>query len=157
MIEDSAQIAIFAAGCFWGVEHSFDQLDGVLSAESGYSGGHLKNPSYEQVCSGSTGHAEAVKVIFDPEKISYQQLLEHFWKIHDPTTFNRQGPDIGSQYRSAVFTTSSEQQKLAEESKQEAQRNFNDPIVTEVEPVKEFYRAEEYHQKYFQRRGISHC
>ena len=149
--------AIFAAGCFWGVEHELRQVPGVVDAACGYVGGHHDDPSYEDVCSGRTGHAEAVEVAFDPSVVSYGQLLDKFWRMHDPTTLNRQGPDIGTQYRSAIFATTAEQRALAEESKTEAQKSFGKPIVTEIEPASTFWRAEEYHQRYFDRRGILSC
>ena len=149
--------AIFAAGCFWGVEHEFRQTPGVLEAVSGYTGGHRDNPTYEDVCTGQTGHAEAVEVTFDPEKVSYEELLEKFWAMHDPTTRNRQGPDVGSQYRSGVFTTTPEQSALAEESKAEAQKGLGRPIVTEITPASTFWPAEDYHQRYFEKRGILSC
>ena len=143
--------ATFAGGCFWGVEHLFNQTPGVIEAVSGYEGGKLDNPSYEQVCSGRTGHAEAVEVTYDPAKVSYEQLLNEFWNMHDPTTLNSQGPDFGHQYRSAIFTHNAEQQKEAFRSKEEAQRYFKKPIVTEIVPSTRFWRAEEYHQRYFEK------
>jgi len=151
--------ATFAAGCFWGVEDSFRHLDGVNEAFSGYTGGHVENPSYEQVCNGNTGHAEAVEVEYDPKKISYENLLANFWKIHDPTTMNRQGPDVGSQYRSAIFYHSEEQRDAAEKSKKElhASGKFHRPIVTEIVPAEPFWKAEEYHQRYFEKTGKRTC
>jgi peptide-methionine (S)-S-oxide reductase len=149
--------ATFAAGCFWGVEAAFQKIKGVVSTSVGYTGGTLKDPTYEQVCGHRTGHAEAVEVVYDPSKVSYQDLLDAFWKIHDPTTLNRQGPDVGSQYRSAIFFHTPEQQTLAKASKEKIQNSQRRPIVTEITPVSEFYRAEEYHQKYFERRGIAGC
>ncbi len=149
--------AIFAAGCFWGVEHEFRQMPGVLEAESGYIGGRHDAPTYEDVCSGRTGHAEAVEVTFDPSKVSYKQLLDKFWRMHDPTTLNRQGPDVGTQYRSAIFPTTLEQKAQAEESKAEVQKSFGKPVVTSIEPTATFWRAEDYHQRYFERRGILSC
>lgn len=153
------QKATFAAGCFWGVEHMFRQLPGVLDAVCGYTGGQTDDPSYEQVCSGRTGHAEAVEVTFDTSAVSYEQLLEAFWSGHNPTTLNRQGPDVGSQYRSAIFCHTSEQQAAAEASKlalTNANR-FGRPIVTQIVPAAPFYRAEEYHQKYFVKHGLHGC
>ena len=151
--------AIFAAGCFWGVEAAFRQVNGVKSTQVGYTGGSVKNPSYELVCAGRTGHAEAVEVTYDPSEVSYQQLLDVFWENHDPTTLNRQGPDIGAQYRSGIFFLTPEQEQTARASKEELQRSgkFRREIVTEITPASEFYRAEEYHQQYFEKRGISHC
>lgn len=146
--------ATFGAGCFWGVEERFRRLKGVISTTVGYSGGDFPNPTYKDVCSGKTGHAEVVQVEYDPSIISYEDLLEVFWKIHNPTTLNRQGPDIGEQYRSAVFYHNDEQKKKAEELKQKLDDSgiFKKPIVTEIKPIKKFYRAEEYHQKYIQKK-----
>ena len=149
--------AIFAAGCFWGVEAAFRQIPGVLEVTSGYTGGHTANPSYRDVCTGRTGHAEAVRVDFDPQKVAYEQLLDAFWKIHDPTTPNRQGPDVGTQYRSAIFTTDAEQQRLALASRDREQQNQRARIVTEIAPAGEFYPAEEYHQRYFEKNGGVAC
>ena len=145
------QDAIFAAGCFWGVEEKFFRTPGVLSTQVGYTGGKLENPSYEQVSSGKTGHAEAVKILFDPHKISYSKLLDIFWKIHDPTTLNRQGADVGSNYRSAIFYLDDEQKIEAEESKKRMGKTglLQEKIVTEIVKENKFYPAEEYHQKYF--------
>ena len=153
------QVAIFGAGCFWGIQDAFDQVEGVLSTSVGYSGGHHENPTYEDVCSGRTGHAEVVKVDFDESKVSFDQLLEIFWKIHDPTTLNRQGPDVGSQYRSMIQYQTDEQLTLARESKNslDSSDKYTNPVVTEIIPAQTFYPAEEYHQKYFQKKGISHC
>jgi peptide-methionine (S)-S-oxide reductase len=153
------QEATFGAGCFWGVEDVFRQVDGVISTTVGYSGGDLENPTYENVCTDRTGHAEVVKVEFDEKKVSFEELLQIFWDIHDPTTLNRQGPDIGSQYRSAIFYHTEEQKITAIESRKnlEESKKHQNPIVTEIVPAKTFYRAEEYHQKYFQKKGISHC
>jgi len=150
------QIATFAAGCFWGVEAAFMGLKGVVSTRVGYTGGVLKNPTYEAVCSDGTGHAEAVEITYDPDKISYAKLLEVFWKIHDPTTPNRQGPDVGSQYRSAIFYHTKKQKEEAELSKRKLQSSgkFKVPISTRVVAAGEFYPAEEYHQKYYQKHGI---
>ena len=148
--------ATFAAGCFWGVEEAFRQLRGVLSTTVGYTGGTRANPSYKDVCTGTTGHAEAVEVEFNPDEISYLELLATFWKSHDPTTLNRQGPDVGTQYRSAIFFHDAEQETDARDSKSilEQQGIFKRPIVTQIQPAGTFYRAEEYHQQYFQKRGI---
>jgi peptide-methionine (S)-S-oxide reductase len=155
----STEIAIFAAGCFWGVEHSFRQLEGVLEATSGYTGGQTENPDYHSVCSGRTGHAEAVEVKFDPAKITFEKLVEHFWEMHDPTQFHRQGPDVGEQYRSAIFYTSPQQEKTAQESKEKlnASGTLKALVVTEIVPAKKFYPAEEYHQRYFEKKGIQAC
>jgi peptide-methionine (S)-S-oxide reductase len=149
--------ATFGAGCFWGVEASFKQLSGVIDAVSGYSGGTVENPTYEQVCTGRTGHAEVVQVTYDPERISYDQLLEAFWAIHDPTTLNRQGPDVGTQYRSVIFVHDDEQKDAALASKEalERQDRFSDAIVTEITPFEAFYPAEEYHQRYYEKHGIA--
>jgi peptide-methionine (S)-S-oxide reductase len=153
------QTATFAAGCFWGVEESFRQLPGVLETEVGYLGGNTANPTYQDVCSDETGHAEVVQVKYDDSKIGYEQLLDAFWGLHDPTTLNRQGPDVGTQYRSAIFFHSPEQERLARASKEKMQASgrFRRPIVTEITPVSTFYRAEDYHQKYLAKRGLSHC
>jgi peptide-methionine (S)-S-oxide reductase len=151
--------ATFGAGCFWGVEEAFRLTPGVTSTAVGYAGGTLDNPTYEQVCSGRTGHAEVVQVEFDPAQVSYEQLLQVFWENHNPTQLNRQGPDIGTQYRSAIFYHSPEQKEVAERSKQqlEASGQFNRPIVTQIEAASTFYRAEEYHQQYLQKRGMKSC
>jgi peptide-methionine (S)-S-oxide reductase len=143
--------ATFGTGCFWCTEALFQQLKGVQSVTSGYSGGKVKDPTYQQVCSGETGHAEVVQVVYDPKMISFVDLLEVFWKIHDPTTLNRQGNDEGTQYRSAIFYHDAEQKKLAEEYKRKLDKSgaFNRPIVTEITPYSEFYSAEKYHQNYF--------
>ncbi len=155
----SSEKATFGAGCFWGVEAAFRQLPGVTSTAVGYAGGTLKNPTYRDVCSGNTGHAEVVQVEFDPAKISYNQVLKVFWENHDPTTLNRQGPDMGSQYRSAIFFHDSAQEAAAKASKEELGKSgvFKRPIVTEITPASEFYRAEDYHQQYLEKRGQSHC
>lgn len=152
-------LATFAAGCFWGVEEAFREIPGVISTTVGYTGGTLKNPTYQDVCSGRTGHAEALEVEFDPARVSYLELLAVFWKSHDPTTMNRQGPDVGTQYRSAIFYHDAEQEKEARESKAILEKTgiFKRPIVTEIVPASEFYRAEDYHQRYFERRGIRSC
>lgn len=150
-------IAMFGAGCFWGVEEAFRTLKGVLKTSVGYAGGKLKNPSYEQVCTDRTGHAEVVQVEYDPTIINYDQLLETFWKCHDPTTPNRQGPDVGTQYRSAIFYYTEEQEKQALASKQKISKKYKNPIVTEIERAGTFYPAEEYHQKYLMKRGAKIC
>jgi peptide-methionine (S)-S-oxide reductase len=151
--------ATFAAGCFWGVEAAFRQVKGVKSTTVGYTGGHTKNPTYEQVCTDRTGHAEAVEVDFDPAEVSYDDLLAVFWANHDPTQLNRQGPDHGSQYRSAIFYHAPEQQTAAEASKQKlaAAGKFARPIVTQIVPATDFYRAEDYHQQYLEKRGQASC
>ncbi len=147
--------AIFGAGCFWGIEAEFRKVEGVVEATSGYSGGHTKDPSYGDVCSGATGHAEVVEVEYDPSKVSYEELLELFWENHDPTTPNRQGPDVGTQYRSAIFFLTSEQEAAALASKEQAQSKFKNPIVTQIKPASEFYRAEDYHQRYFEKNRLA--
>jgi peptide-methionine (S)-S-oxide reductase len=159
MTSSDNQTAIFAAGCFWGVESTFRKLDGVVDTEVGYTGGQRPNPSYEQVCSGATGHAEAVKVTYDPSKIDYEKLVEVFFEAHDPTTKNRQGPDVGSQYRSAIFYLDEDQHEKAEQVKEryENSNRFGRSIVTEISPASEFYRAEEYHQQYFEKKGVGSC
>lgn len=144
-----AEKATFGAGCFWCVEAVFERLDGVQSVVSGYSGGTKHNPTYEEVCTGATGHAEVSQISFDPTKISYDQLLGVFWRSHDPTTLNRQGADVGEQYRSVIFYHDEKQRDAAERSKVEAQKMFGKPIVTQIQPLKEFYPAENYHQDYF--------
>ncbi len=149
--------ATFAAGCFWGVEASFRQLPGVSDAIVGYTGGNTESPTYRDVCSDRTGHAEALEVSFDPQKISYDALLDHFWKMHDPTTLNRQGPDFGTQYRSAIFFHSPEQEKAARASKERWQAQFKRPIVTQIVPATTFYKAEDYHQRYLEKRGANAC
>lgn len=141
--------ATFGAGCFWCVEAVFERLAGVESVVAGYAGGTKPNPTYEEVCTGETGHAEVVQITFDPSKVSYEKLLEVFWEAHDPTTLNRQGEDVGTQYRSVIFYHDEKQKAAAEKSKKEAQKKFNDPIVTEIQPLAQFYRAENYHQDYF--------
>lgn len=151
--------ATFAAGCFWGVEGAFRRVSGVVEATVGYTGGSTANPDYRAVCSGRTGHAEAVLLRFDPGRVSYSQLLDFFWKIHDPTTLNRQGPDVGSQYRSAIFTHSAEQAVTAKTSLAELQASgqLRRPVVTEIMPATEFYPAEEYHQRYLEKHGRVDC
>ena len=151
--EAHLQKAIFAAGCFWGVEDEFRKVKGVVDAISGYTGGNFKNPSYKDVCSGKTHHAEAVEVLFDPAKVSYQQLLDTFWKMHDPTTMNSQGPDFGEQYRSAIFYFNDAQKAAAIASKEKlkASGTYATPIVTQIVPATDFYKAEDYHQHYFEK------
>ena len=153
------QTATFAAGCFWQVEEEFRSVKGVTETHVGYTGGVKDNPSYEEVCTDKTGHAEAVQVTYDPGVVSYEELLKIFWQKHDPTTLNRQGPDIGSQYRSAIFYHTPEQKAAAEQSKKRAEesRGFKEPIVTQIVPAPVFHRAEEYHQKYLAKRGLSTC
>lgn len=143
------ELATFAGGCFWCIEAIFERLDGVQSVTSGYAGGHTDHPTYEQVCSGTTGHAEVAQIEFDPAKISYEQLLEVFWEAHDPTTLNRQGADTGTQYRSAIFYHNPSQKAAAEKSRRAVQAQFRHPIVTEIVPLTKFYKAENYHQDYF--------
>jgi len=153
------EIATFGAGCFWGIEAAFRRLPGVLDAAVGYSGGRTENPSYQDVCTDTTGHAEVVQVTFDPEKLSYDQLLDVFWTIHDPTQVNRQGPDYGKQYRTAIFFHSPEQEAAAKKSKQalEASGKLRRPVATEITPAGPFWRAEEYHQRYLEKRGAASC
>jgi peptide-methionine (S)-S-oxide reductase len=153
------QKATFGAGCFWGVEEMFRRLSGVTNTAVGYAGGSTDNPSYQEVCSDQTGHAEVVEVEFDPAKISYRDLLDVFWANHDPTTLNRQGPDVGKQYRSVIFYHSPEQKAEAENSRDNLTktRRFRRPIVTQIEPASKFFLAEEYHQRYLEKRGMSHC
>ena len=151
----TTETAVFAAGCFWGVEAAFRQVPGVIDAVSGYVGGSVENPSYREVCSDTTGHAEAVQVTFDPQAVSYEKLLEIFWKLHDPTTLNRQGPDVGSQYRSAIFVQNGEQRRLAKLSRDREQQKYTQPIVTEIADAAPFYRAEDYHQRYFEKHGVA--
>ncbi len=149
--------ATFAAGCFWGVDAVFERTEGVEKTTVGYTGGKTKNPTYEQVCTGKTGHAEAVQIIYNPKIITYEQLLETFWMIHDPTQKNRQGPDIGTQYRSAIFYHNQEQKHMAEESKKQKEKYLEVKIQTEITLAKEFYPAEEYHQKYLKKQGRTSC
>jgi len=151
--------ATFAAGCFWGVEDAFRQVKGVTDATVGYTGGHTKNPTYKEVCTDRTGHAEAVEVEFDPKQISYRELLAVFFQSHDPTQLNRQGPDYGSQYRSAIFFHDAEQEAAAREAKEALEKAgvFKRPVVTQIVPAADFYRAEEYHQRYFEKNGIRAC
>ncbi len=151
--------ALFGAGCFWGVEAAFRQVEGVLATAVGYSGGRKENPTYEDVCSGRTGHAEVVEVEYDPSKVPYDKLLDVFWENHDPTTLNRQGPDVGEQYRSAIFFLAPEQEAAARASKERLEKSgrYKRPIVTEITPASKFYRAEEYHQRYLEKHGLAHC
>lgn len=158
MNENSLEIATFAAGCFWGVEDEFMKVRGVKSTRVGYTGGNLTNPTYEDVCTDRTGHAEAIQLKYDPKEISYKELLELFWSLHNPTTINRQGPDIGTQYRSSIFFHTPEQEKIARRVKQELDGSkFQNKIVTEIVPASIFYPAEEYHQKYYQKIGGGSC
>jgi peptide-methionine (S)-S-oxide reductase len=151
--------ATFGAGCFWGVEAAYRQIPGVLSTRVGYLGGTMKNPTYRDVCTGRTGHAEVVEVTYDPARVSYDDLLTVFWENHDPTTLNRQGPDVGTQYRSAIFYQNAEQRAAAESSKEEREKSgrYRQPIVTEITAATEFYEAEDYHQQYLEKRGLSTC
>ncbi len=153
------QKATFGAGCFWGVEAAFRQINGVTSTQVGYLGGDYENPSYSDVCTGRTGHAEVVEVEYDPTIVSYEDLLKVFWENHDPTTLNRQGPDTGTQYRSAIFFHTPEQEIVARESRDKLQSSgrFKKPIVTEMTPASTFYKAEEYHQQYLEKRGLASC
>jgi methionine-S-sulfoxide reductase len=151
------QQAIFAAGCFWGVQFYFDQVPGVVSTVVGYTGGHTVDPSYEAVCTHTTGHAEAVLVEFDPSQVSYETLCRQFFRMHNPTQLNRQGPDVGDSYRTAIFYFDEEQKHIATECKEAAQTNFKDPIVTEITAAGPFYEAEDYHQKYAERTGRGMC
>jgi peptide-methionine (S)-S-oxide reductase len=151
--------ATFGAGCFWGVEVTFRQLEGVLDAQVGYLGGHLVNPTYQDVCTGTTGHAEVLQVEFDPAQISYESLLDVFWKCHDPTQLNRQGPDVGTQYRSGIYYEDEAQRATAEASRASLEQSgqHSNPIATEIAAASEFYRAEEYHQQYLEKRGLGSC
>jgi peptide-methionine (S)-S-oxide reductase len=149
--------ATFGAGCFWGVEAAFRQVDGVTRTRVGYAGGELDNPTYEDVCSHKTGHAEVVEVSYDPDRVSYEDLLDVFWGKHDPTQLNRQGWDIGDQYRSVIFVHDEEQRTAAERSKDNEQAAYRKPIVTQIEPAPAFYEAEDYHQQYLEKRGRSSC
>ena len=154
---DNLQKATFAAGCFWGVQHYFDQVPGVIETVAGYIGGHKENPSYEEVCSHTTGHAEAVELKFDPELVSYEALVKHFFRIHDPTQLNRQGPDIGDNYRSAIFFHDLDQKKVAESVRDEVQKQYSDPVVTDISMSISFYPAEDYHQKFTEKTGHGMC
>lgn len=152
-------MATFGGGCFWGVELAFQEIPGVIKTAVGYMGGSLQNPSYQDVCTDKTGHAEVVEVTYDPNQVSYEKLLEVFWAVHDPTTLNRQGPDVGSQYRSVIFYYDEKQRELAESSKKKLQESgkYSHKIVTEIVPAETFYRAEEYHQRYLEKRGLAAC
>ena len=153
------EIATFAAGCFWSVEATFRNVTGVIDVVVGYSSGAMENPSYEQVCTGGTGHAESVQLTYNPSIVSYQTLLDTFWNLHDPTTLNRQGPDVGSQYRSVIFYHTEQQKKFAADSKKILERSnkFENSVVTEIIPAAPFYKAEDYHQRYFEKRGRAVC
>jgi len=155
----SGKTALFGAGCFWGVEEAFRKVNGVLSTEAGYMGGSLENPRYEDVCTGRTGHAEVVRVRYDPDVVRYEDLLDLFWSIHDPTQYNRQGPDVGTNYRSVIFYTDNDQEALARASKDRLIKSgrYTAPVVTEIVPAREFYKAEEYHQQYFRKHGGGGC
>jgi peptide-methionine (S)-S-oxide reductase len=155
----TTEIATFGAGCFWGVEAAFSRVPGVIEAVSGYSGGHTENPTYKEVCTDETGHAEVVQVTYDPAQVTFEKLLEVFWGLHDPTQVNRQGPDFGSQYRTAVFFHTPEQEATAKKLKAtlDASGKFKRPIATEITAAGKFYRAEEYHQKYLEKRGATSC
>lgn len=157
--ETATAKATFGAGCFWGVEAAFRQVPGVVATAVGYAGGDFANPTYKDVCSDRTGHAEVVEVEYDPSRASYEDLLTVFWENHDPTTLNRQGPDVGSQYRSAIFFHTPEQETAARASKELLDRNgrFRRPIVTQIEPAQTFWRAEDYHQQYLEKRGLASC
>lgn len=151
---------MFGAGCFWGVQATFDRAKGVVETAVGYSGGHTESPEYERVCTGTTAHAEVVKITFDPDQVSYEELLALFWATHNPTQVNRQGPDRGTQYRTAIFFYTPEQEKIATASKaalDASERFENTPVATEITPAGRFWPAEEYHQKYLEKRGLSHC
>jgi len=147
----STEKAVLGGGCFWCLEAVFEEVKGVKDVVSGYAGGSVENPDYDSVCSGDTGHAEVVQITYDPEVVKFEDLLEIFWSIHDPTTLNRQGADVGTQYRSIILYVDEEQRKIAESSREEAQRRFYDPIVTEISPLTKFWPAEEYHQDYFRK------
>jgi methionine-S-sulfoxide reductase len=149
--------AVFAAGCFWGVQFYFDQIPGVTKTLVGYTGGRTKNPTYEQVCTHLTGHAEAVLLDFDPNKVDYETLVRHFFRLHDPTQLNRQGPDVGDNYRSAIFYFNDKQKKIAEEVSDSLKNDYKEPIVTQIVPATEFYEAEDYHQKYTEKTGHGQC
>ena len=156
---NNTETATLGTGCFWCTEAIFQQLEGVIKVTSGYSGGHVANPTYEEVCNKTTGHAECLNIEYNKTKITFDELLEVFWQVHDPTTLNRQGADVGTQYRSVIFYHSPEQQTSANASKQKLEKSgrFNRPIVTQVEPAPTFWHAEEYHQHYLQKRGQAHC
>lgn len=159
VMSEQVEKATFAAGCFWGVESAFRQIEGVQDTQVGYTGGHTENPTYREVCSGRTGHAEAIEVTFDPEQVSFGELVAFFFNMHDPTQVDRQGPDIGSQYRSAVFFHSPEQKVAANAVKTdlEESKKYRRPIATQIVPAALFYRAEEYHQRYFEKKGGPSC
>ncbi len=157
MSDSTLQTATFAAGCFWGVEDAFRRIPGVTDAVSGYTGGRTERPTYREVCGHGTGHAEAVEVTFDPSRVSYEQLLDVFWNLHDPTQLNRQGPDVGDQYRSAIFTHSPEQMQAALASRDAEQTKLRRPIVTQILEAPAFWRAEDYHQRYFEKNGGGAC
>lgn len=154
-----SKLATFGAGCFWGVEETFRQVPGVINTSVGYSGGNKENPTYEDVCSDQTGHVEVVQIEYNPDQVSYEQLLNIFWENHNPTEVNRQGPDIGTQYRSVIFYHNDEQKNIAEKSKAalDASGKWSRPIATSIEPAKNFYKAEEYHQRYLEKRGLGSC
>jgi len=151
------ELATFGAGCFWGVEDAFMKIKGVKETTVGFMGGTTENPTYDEVCTDKTGHAEVVQLKYDPKEVKYEKLLEIFWSIHDPTQLNRQGPDTGSQYRSVVFYHNKEQKELAEESRKKESAKYGKPVVTEILPASEFYKAEEHHQKYHKKQGIKTC
>jgi len=151
MSETKSEYVTLGGGCFWCIEAVYERLDGILSVTSGYAGGNKENPSYEEVCTGHTGHAEVVQIEYDPEVITYEEILDIFWKAHDPTTLNRQGADIGTQYRSIILYHNEEQKRMAEKAKEKAQSYFDDPVVTEIVSLSAFYRAEDYHQDYYER------
>lgn len=148
------QTATLGGGCFWCVEAVYERLPGILSVTSGYAGGETENPAYEDICTGKTGHAEVVRIEYDPEKITYEKIVDLFWDAHDPTTLNRQGADVGTQYRSIILTKNEEQAKLARESKERAQAKFKSPIVTEIVPLGKFYPAEDYHQDFYRQNPL---
>ncbi|MFH1597457.1 MAG: peptide-methionine (S)-S-oxide reductase MsrA [Patescibacteria group bacterium] len=156
---EEIQTASFAAGCFWGIEQTFRDIPGVIETSVGYASGQIKNPTYSLVSTGKTGHAETVQLKFDPDQVSYQQLLDKFWKIHNPTSLNGQGPDVGSQYRSIIFYHNDQQKELAESTKIQLDKtgHYDKPIVTEIVKAGDFYRAEEYHQQYYEKKGIKGC
>ena len=154
---NKTEVADLGGGCFWCMEAVFERLPGVISVTSGFAGGTTENPTYQDVCTETTDHAEVTEIEFDPAKISYAKLLEVFWQAHDPTTLNRQGPDVGAQYRSAIFFHTPEQQAAAQASKEKMQAGYKNRIVTEITPTSEFYRAEDYHQQYLEKRGLAHC
>ena len=159
MKANNIEKATFGAGCFWGVEAAFRQIKGVATTQVGYMGGKMKSPSYEDVCTDETGHAEVVEITYDPKRVSYEKLLDVFWQNHDPTQLNRQGPDVGTQYRTVIFYHTPEQKKAAIASKEKLEKSgkYNKPIMTEIVPASAFYKAEEYHQQYLEKRGLSTC